>query len=130
MADFDQGGDGLADTARLRGPGSFPSADVLLGELITDRKLIPSGSQPVHQLDAFPSALKSSIQRAQRQGNVWCGWNSNGESSAIAGRVDDISSRIHAKPVLIVFLYDGKGRVIGSSKWLEVRPNQWTACEG
>jgi hypothetical protein len=130
MTNLDQGGDGLADTARLRGPGSFPSAQVLLGELITDRKLVPSGSQTVQRLDALPSALKASLQRAERQGKVWCGWNCNGELSAIAGCIDDVSSRMYAKPVLSVFLYDGKGRVIGSSKWLEVLPNQWTDCEG
>jgi hypothetical protein len=129
MADLEQDTDSLADTVRLRGPGSFPSAQVLLGELITDRKLIPAGSRTVQQLDTLPPALKSSIQRAERQGNIWCAWHRDGELSAITGRIDDVSSRMHARPVLNVFLYDGKGRVIGSSKWLEIRPYEWTACE-
>jgi len=119
----------LADTARLRGLCTFPRVQVLLGELITDRKLIPSGSRDVPNLEALPDALRSCIRKAERQGSAWYAWLSNRELFAIAGHIDDVGSRMHARPVLEVRLYDGKGRVIGSSKWLEIRSNQWTACE-
>jgi hypothetical protein len=119
----------LADTARLRGLSTFPRVEVLLGELITDQSLIPSGSRDLPTVQALPEALKSSIQKAERRGNAWCAWSLQGELFAISGRLDDVSSRMHAKPVLQVLLYDGKGRVIASSKWLEVQSNQWTACE-
>jgi hypothetical protein len=129
MTTSDEGDESLADTAPLRGLGTFPRAEVLLGELITDRKLIPSGSQDVTNLHALPSALRSGIQRALRSRSVWVAWTFQHESFAITAQIDDVSSRMHAKPVLRVLLLDGKGRVIGSSKWLEVRPNRWTACE-
>ncbi len=119
----------LADTARLRGLTTFPRVQVLLGELITDQKLIPSGSRTVTHLEGLPAALKGCMQKAERLGSAWCSWTAERELFAITGRIDDVSSRIYAKPVLQVFLYDGKGRVIGSSKWLERRSNQWTACE-
>ena len=118
-----------ADTARLRGLGTFPRVQVLLGELITDQKLIPSGSQNVSNLDTLPGSLRASIQRAERQGGAWSAWTSERELFAVTGDVDASSSRMHAKPVLRVLLYDGKGRIIGSSKWLEVRPTRWTSCE-
>jgi hypothetical protein len=119
----------LEDTARLRGVGTFPRVQVLLGELITDRKLVPSGSRNLLNPDTLPQALKSSIGRAERLGNAWCAWTSGRELFAITGELDDVGSRMHAKPVLRVLLHDGKGRVIGSSKWLEVRPTRWTACD-
>jgi hypothetical protein len=120
---------GLADTAPLRGLGDFPRTQVLLGEFITDRKLIPGGSRDITHLEALPAALQSSIRRAERDGGVWCAWDTEGESFAIIGYLDEVGSRIHAKPVLTVYLYDGKGRVIASSKWLEARPNKWTGCD-
>jgi hypothetical protein len=119
----------LADTARLRGLSTFPRVQVLLGELITDQKLIPSGSRTVTHLEGLPAALKGCIQKAERLGNAWCSWIAERELFAITGRIDDVSSRMYAKPVLQVLLYDAKGRVIGSSTWLERRSNQWTACE-
>jgi len=119
----------LADTARLRGPGTFPRVQVLLGELITDRKLIPSDSRTVTHLEGLPAALRACIQKAERQGGAWCAWLSERELFAITGRIDDVGSRMHAKPVLGVLLHDAKGRVIGASKWLERCSNQWTACE-
>lgn len=125
----DQDEETLADTARLRGLTAFPRVQVLLGELITDRKLVPSGSRTVSHLEGLPNALKSCIQKAERQGTAWCAWAAEGELFAVTGYIDDVSSRMHAKPVLQVLLYDAKGRVIGSSKWLERRSNQWTACE-
>lgn len=118
-----------ADTARLRGLGTFPRVQVLLGELITDQKLIPPGSRNVSNPDALPEALKASIQRAERQGSAWSAWSSERELFAVTADVDASGSRMHAKPVLRVLLYDGKGRVIGSSQWLEVRPTRWTTCE-
>lgn len=119
----------LADTARLRGLSTFPRVQVLLGELITDQKLIPAGSRTVTQLEGLPAALKGCLQKAERLGSAWCSWIAEQELFAITGRIDDVSSRMYAKPVLHVLLYDAKGRVIGSSKWLERRSNQWTACE-
>ena len=119
----------LADTARLRGLSTFPRVQVLLGELITDRKLIPSGCRTVTALEGLPDALKACIQKAQRRGSAWCAWTSERELFAITGYIDDVGSRMHAKPVLRVLLYDAKGRVIGASQWLERRSNQWTACE-
>jgi len=118
-----------ADTARLRGLGTFPRVQVLLGELITDQQLIPPGSRNVSNPDALPEALKASIQRAERQGRAWSAWSNERELFAVTADVDASSSRMHAKPVLRVLLYDGKGRVIGSSQWLEVRPTRWTTCE-
>lgn len=129
MAAPDRDEESLADTARLRGPSTFPRAQVLLGELLTDRKLIPSGSRTVTQSEGLPNALKACIQKAERRGTAWCAWASEGELFAVTGHIDDVTSRMHAKPVLQVLLYDAKGRVIGSSKWLERQSNQWTACE-
>lgn len=117
------------DTARLRGLGTFPRVQVLLGELITDQNLIPAGSQNVSNPDTLPGPLKASIQRAERHGSAWSAWASESELFAVTGNLDASGSRMHAKPVLQVLLYDGKGRVIGSSKWLEIRPTRWTACE-
>jgi hypothetical protein len=119
----------VGDTARLRGLAAFPRVKVLLGEFIRDRKLVPSGSRDVEALDALPNGLKASLQRAERNGRAWCAWSTEGEVFAVTGHLDDTSSRMHAKPVLQVFLYDGKGRTIASSKWLEVQANRWTACE-
>ena len=123
------GGEGLIDTARLRGLGHFPRVEVLLGELISDQKLIPSGSRNIQKLEALPGPLKSILLRAESKGSVWCAWSSEREVFAITGHLDDVSSRMHAKPVLSVLLHDGKGRVIGSSQWLEIQPNRWTTCE-
>jgi hypothetical protein len=119
----------LGDTARLRGVGTFPRVQVLLGELITDQKLIPAGNRTVSNLDALPEALKAGIQRAERHGSAWSAWTNEREFFAVTGDIDASSSRMHAKPVLHVLLYDGKGRVIGSSNWLETRPTRWTVCE-
>jgi hypothetical protein len=129
MATPDRDEQSLADTARLRGLSTFPRVQVLLGELITDRKLIPSGSQAVTRLDGLPDALRACMQKAERQGAAWYAWTAERELFAITGRIDDVSSRMYAKPVLGVLLHDAKGRVIGSSKWLERRSNQWAACE-
>jgi hypothetical protein len=82
---------------------------------------------PFGRTGALPNGLKSSLQRAEREERAWCAWSTDGEVFAVTGHLDDVSSRMHAKPVLQVFLYDGKGRTIASSKWLEVRPNRWTA---
>ena len=123
-------GDGnLSDTAPMRGLGTFPRSEVLLGELITNQKLIPAGSRIARAVEILPRSLKPSIQKALRCKNVWCAWTCGNEWFAITALVDDVGSRMHAKPVLQVFLLDGKGRTIGASKWLEVRPNQWTSCE-
>lgn len=129
MATPERDEESLADTARLRRLSTFPRVQVLLGDLITDRKLIPCGSQTVTQLESLPGALKACIQKAERQGIAWCAWTCERELFAITGNIDDVSSRMHARPVLRVLLHDAKGRVIGSSKWLERRSNQWTAYE-
>jgi hypothetical protein len=115
------------DTARLRALRTFPRVHVLLGELITNRKLIPFGSRDIRNLDALPDPLKVSLLKAERTGCAWYAWNCDSELFALAGNIDDTSSRMHAKPVLSVLLYDGKGRVIASSKWLEIQPNCWTS---
>jgi hypothetical protein len=116
------------DTARLRALRTFPRVQVLLGELITNQKLIPGGSLDLRDLNALASRLKASVLKAEQNGCAWYAWSCNREVYAIAGSIDEASSRMHAKPVLSVLFYDGKGRVIGSSKWLEIRPNLWTGC--
>lgn len=117
------------DTARLRALRTFPRVHVLLGELITNQRLIPAGSQDIKHLDALPDPLKAGILKADRNGCAWYAWSCDSELFAIAGNIDEGASRMHAKPVLSVLLYDCKGRVIASSKWLEMRPNCWTACD-
>src|SRR6185312_8381743 len=103
------------DTARLRALRTFPRVQVLLGELITNQNLIPAGSLDIKDLNALGEALKASVLKAERKGSAWYAWSSNHELFAMAGSVDEAASRMHAKPVLSVLLYDGKGRVIGAS---------------
>jgi hypothetical protein len=117
------------DTARLRALRTFPKVHILLGELITNQKLIPADSLDLKDPDTFTGALKASLLKAEGNGYSWYAWSANREVYAIAGSIDEVSSRMHARPVLSVLFYDGKGRVIGSSKWLEVRPNFWAGCD-
>src|SRR6185437_1561288 len=98
------------DTARLRALRTFPRVHVLLGELITNRKLIPSGSLDVKDPDSLASGLRAGVLKAQRNGCAWYAWSCNREFYAIAGSIDEASSRMHARPVLSVLFYDGKGR--------------------
>jgi len=102
---------------------------VLLGELITNQKLIPAGNLDLKDLDTLAGGLKTSVVKAERNGYAWYACSCNRELYAIAGSIDEVSSRMHSKPVLRVLFYDGKRRVIGSSKWLEMRPNFWTGCD-
>lgn len=94
------------DTARLRALGTFPRVQTLLGECITHWKLVPSNSRGIQNPDSLPGALKASVLRAERRGQTWYAWCSEHEVFAMTGNLDEVSSRMHAKPVSVVHLYD------------------------
>jgi hypothetical protein len=115
---------GFLDTARMRVLRMFPQVQTLLADLIKQRALIPPRAQLLG-MDLLSVGLKNTLVKAEGRGCPWHAWTVGGETFAITGTLEDTSSRMHARPVLRVLLYDIQGRVIGSSQWLETQPGQW-----
>jgi hypothetical protein len=99
----------------------FPPARTLLADLLKCRALIPAGAQLL-SLEMLSVGLKGKLVKA----DPWHAWSVGGETFAVTGTLEEASSRMHARPVLGVLLYDQQGRVIGSSNWLERHPGQWS----
>jgi len=117
------------DTARLRVLRTYPQVQTLLAALIANQELIPAGDHRVLQLDRLPGAMRKAVRRAQRSDRAWAAWHKGSDCFAITAELNEEGSRMHARPVLQVFLHDIQGRVIGSSLWLETRPDHWAPCE-
>ena len=116
------------DTERLRTLRTLPELQALLGSFLADRQLLPLQSELITQEDELPQGLRSAIGRAENQAHVWRVWRHQSEVNAVTAQLDEDASRLHGRPVLLVFLHNVSGQVIGSSKWLETRPGHWTHC--
>jgi hypothetical protein len=121
-------GETPVDTARLRALRTYPVVQALLRSFLLDQKPIPVESQLITAPGDLPTALRTTVDRAERNGRAWCAWRVLGEVCAITADVDEPGSRMYARPVLQVLWHDLNGRVIGASEWLETYPNHWCAC--
>jgi len=102
----------------------FPQLQTLLADLIKTRGLVPPNA-PLLGINMLSNGLKSRLVKAEREGCHWRAWSVGGETFALTGTLEEAPSRMHARPVLGLFLHDHQGRVIGSSTWLETQPGQW-----
>jgi hypothetical protein len=116
------------DTARLRALRTFPRVQALLRSLLGDQKLVPPQARYLTLPHELPRALQDKLSRAEKQGRGWCAWCVGEQFAAVSADIDEAASRMHARPVLQVFLHDETGRVIGSSGWLETQPERWSMC--
>jgi hypothetical protein len=117
------------DTERLRVLRTAPELQALLRSLLLEQRLVPAGSQLLDLASLSPQ-LQQALERAERDGRVWCAWVQNGELSAVSAHIEEHQSRAHGRPVLLVFLHDQSGRVIGSTAWLEAKPGSWAHSPG
>lgn len=116
------------DTARLRALRTFPRVQALLRSLLGCQSLVPAEAYFLNLLEELPRPLQDNLARAEKEGRGWCAWRVNDQLAAISADIDEAASRMHARPVLQLFLHDDSGRVIGSSGWLETQPDRWCAC--
>jgi hypothetical protein len=116
------------DTARLHTLRSLPELQALLRSFIRDRQLLPADSELIRPEGEVPEGLRGAIARAREQGHAWCVWRLQSEVNAVTVQLDEHATRSHGRPVLLVFLLNASGQVIGSSLWLESRPDNWTHC--
>jgi hypothetical protein len=116
------------DTARLHTLRALPELQALLRSFLLDRQLLPVESELIRPEGELPDGLRGTIVRAQEQGHAWCVWRHQSDVNAVTVQLDEHASRSHGRPVLLVFLHNASGQVIGSSLWLESRPGNWTHC--
>jgi hypothetical protein len=116
------------DTARLRTLRTLPELQALLSSFLADRQLLPVQSELITREGELPEGLRGAIRRAENQDHAWRAWRHQSEVNAVSAQLDEDASRLHGRPVLLVFLHNALGQVIGSSKWLETRPGVWTHC--
>ncbi len=116
------------DTARLRVLRTYPELQALLRSLLLNQMLLPADSELLGPSSEISPDLREALERAERDGRAWSAWQRKGELSAVSAQLDEEGSRAHGRPVLLVFLHDALGRVVGSSSWLEVQPGSWAAA--
>jgi hypothetical protein len=114
------------DTARLRVLRTLPELQGLLRSFLLDQKLVAPETELFGASSEMPSELRDAMDRAERDGRVWSVWRKEGELAAVSAQLDEDGSRAHGRPVLVLFLHDAAGRVIGSTSWLEAKPGAWT----
>jgi hypothetical protein len=113
------------DTARLRVLRTSPEIRALLLSFLHHRELLPSNSEFINP-EVAPGGLRRTIDHAQRGGRAWCAWRCGADVNALTAELDEIGCRTHGRPVLLLFLHNASGQVIGSSSWLESRPGHWS----
>src|SRR5689334_3442406 len=109
------------DTTRLHTLRTLPELQALLRSFLLDRQLLPAESQLIRPEGELPEGLRGAIAHAQEQGHAWCVWRRQSEVNGVTAQLDEHASRSHGRPVLLVFLHNASGQVIGSSLWLESR---------